>query len=583
MADITLLNRSNIEYNTIGAIICRTPKMINDTIVNDYTTIDNRCVMITSISQLIAYFGDPFIDPVEYSDLIIAYNTVNNNIPVYISSVLDVKLHNDNFNTKYNGFTEFMFKDSDGYDTVGYDLKSDLKFCQPILQSDFSSNQLTIYASLFLLNRSALVDARSQSKIDYSKLYRTYSFSFDVEKSTDNDIISALSTIGLELKRVNCARDKDLINEFKKYTRLSIATESINTSLPVEDYFYCSCEECSHGDACICSDRPTDDSYEPFIVNQKNYWYNLHNNEYRYNLNDKDTIMESYEDAMNRISTKLNVPSLLCMSRLYKSFETFDDDSNVIQSGTLDLDPDYYILLQNKLMEIFDEDSDTYLFISTPDLPVSKIVQMMVNSGDFYNSDLLLSHFNCDLYHGFVSDILNNSLYYNSSVRVHYSVSSIVFFNLLRNNSLYLTNAVADFNISNEAIKSSIPMSSAEVLMNCRCNSVVLFDKGYPSIYGDRSLSILPNLRYSHISRYFVILRRNIKEYLETRKFTKNTIYSNDISINYIKTEFLDQLKSLRILDDYSIEYTSEFQSVYITITLWFVGVIESISLNFTI
>jgi hypothetical protein len=147
----------------------------------------------------------------------------------------------------------------------------------------------------------------------------------------------------------------------------------------------------------------------------------------------------------------------------------------------------------------------------------------------------------------------------------------------------YLTNPVVDLNISNLHVRSSIPESSALKLEQERCNSMVLFDIGSPSLYGNRSLSNLPNLRRSHISRNFVFIRRLIRDYLETQKFTISNLFNLTAITNYITGSILDTFVSDGILNNYTLDYNSFDRTVNINITLTFAGYIKSLELNFRI
>lgn len=154
---------------------------------------------------------------------------------------------------------------------------------------------------------------------------------------------------------------------------------------------------------------------------------------------------------------------------------------------------------------------------------------------------------------------------------------------MIINQTLYSANSIENFNISNDFVKSIISESSADKLANIRCNSIVTFETGLPTTYGNRSLSTLPNLRYSNISRSFVYIRRLIREYLETRKFTINTVYNAQNCVNYIQHYLLQQYVDLGILSAYSTSHSIKDKTVFIKINLVFVRAIESISLNFTI
>ena len=96
----------------------------------------------------------------------------------------------------------------------------------------------------------------------------------------------------------------------------------------------------------------------------------------------------------------------------------------------------------------------------------------------------------------------------------------------------------------------------------------------------------MPNLQYSHIARTFIMIRRLIGEYLETKKFSLYTIYNIKTYVDYIRTDILDQFVNSAILNDYTIDFNLDKvteKTVYIHIELLFNHTIESIELNFTI
>ena len=163
MADITLTNRVIYNDTYIGGVICRTPKSKNvikypnENQQYDETISDKSCVLIHNTDELVNQFGNPYIDPASYTDLCIAYNLVQSGIPVWISSIYEMKSNDDGFNIPYNGYTEFTFKDDNGNDSTTYRLKSNIKFCQPIIQSEYNgSNKLDLYIALYYLKRSVI-------------------------------------------------------------------------------------------------------------------------------------------------------------------------------------------------------------------------------------------------------------------------------------------------------------------------------------------------------------------------------------------------------------------------------------------
>jgi hypothetical protein len=195
----------------------------------------------------------------------------------------------------------------------------------------------------------------------------------------------------------------------------------------------------------------------------------------------------------------------------------------------------------------------------------------------------LPERYNCDLYFGVAIDYIENNLIVSSLSKVNYTAALLSFYNMIDDPQAYISNSVSDLNISNASIKSSITESLANQLANLRCNSLVLFDTGSPSIYGDRTLSLLPNLRYSHIARNFIRLRKIIRDYLETKKFCLNTPFSIDTYVNYISHTILDSYESSGILSNYNVTYSTAGTSVYINVTLTFNPSLSIMNLTFTI
>ena len=78
MSDITLKNRIIYDAN-VGAIICRTPRTSNDEVIDDLL-VDRHCTLVSTSDEFIKYFGDPYINPTEYSDAIVALDLVRRNV-----------------------------------------------------------------------------------------------------------------------------------------------------------------------------------------------------------------------------------------------------------------------------------------------------------------------------------------------------------------------------------------------------------------------------------------------------------------------------------------------------------------------
>lgn len=273
---------------------------------------------------------------------------------------------------------------------------------------------------------------------------------------------------------------------------------------------------------------------------------------------------------------------MLCLGRMFKTSDIIKDNQ-IVSQELKQLSADVHFEIINILLEHFNEECNTYLFVNMPDLSVSSAIKLLSQSSNVENETYLPSRFNCDIFFGNAVDHIESTLINKYISIVTYSAALLSFYNLIITNKMYMTNNFIDLNISNKCIKLVLSEKSAEKLMNNRCNSIVLFDIGRPSTFGDRSLSYSPNLQYSHISRNFVRVRRLIREYLETKKFMLNTLYNIDACISYIRTVILDDFVSSGVLLDYTISNTSSEKTVYINIKLMFASIAESIELNFTI
>ena len=556
MFNLNLSNKKINNDSNIGAIICRTPKSLSN-IANSNADIDNKCVLINSVEDLINTFGDPFIDPSSYSDLILAYNLVKANIPVYISSIYEMKDNDDEFDIQYNGYTEFTFKDKYNHNTITYKLKSDIKFCQPIIQSTFNINTLDIYVSLYYLDRSlSIYNRKDLYCLKQSQLYKILRFTYNINNATDDDIISDFRLNGLELKLYNTPSQSKtaFIDTLKQYSTFKVLLAT-------------GCD--NNGNMVHQSDE---------------YYYNINTNDYNYNFNITDEIINAYKQAIDALSLKLPAPHLLCLGKLYKSTSMNSANDNYIMYAKLnDLEPESYIVIQNYLLSRFDNECDTYLYINTPDVSASTVTRLLSNNSEYEYSYSLLDNYNCDLFFGYAYENINNSLYYSTTKNVNYSTAVLVWYSLLMSQQTYKANSIDNLNISNNSIKLLITKYTADILNNLRCNPIVTFDTGFPSIYGDRSLSNSANLKYSHISRTYIQLRRLIREYLQTQCFKINNLFNTQTYVNYISSSILDTFVNSGILSDYNIDYNINNKSVEFNITLLFASVIEELTLNFTI
>lgn len=597
MADITLRSTRLFDTNSyIGAIVCHTPKTIFSK--TDHADYSNWCRLVNNKNDLVKYFGDPFINPKEYSDLILAYDLVGKNIPIFISSIYDMKANDDDFFIPYNGYTEFMFLDRNRHDTVGYKLKSDIKFCQPIIQFLFDGvNTLELWVHRYILDRSrelSFLDSISlNSSRWYDSVYYKVILSYDDDNllTTDKDIINLLYQDGFELKITNGTSDQQaLLKKFMSYKTINISLESF-----VNDYELAISNNNKNPDASFID--PYTSGLSNRKIEQDDYWYRINSDDYDYNLQMitdgddlrlNDEAISYHEIAVNNLSNMFPKPHIASLGNLYKSETKANTDNStginvsyVSNSVISSLPYNDCIHIYSTLLNTFDSDCDTYLFINAPDVTASTIRTKLLNEDlDLFD---LHNQYNCDMYFGYVSDYVISALRHKHQIKTYYSAATLTLYSLLIRKKQYLTNSLHGLNVSNTSVKNSITERLARDLTDLRCNSIVLFDSGSPSIYGNRSLATTANLRFSHISRTFIYIRRLVREYLETQKFIINTLYNITSAINYIRHEILDQFNLDSSLSSYNINYYTEYKTVYITIDLLFYGFSDSITLDFSI
>lgn len=597
MADITLRSTRLFDTNSyIGAIVCHTPKTIFSK--TDRADHSNWCRLVNNKNDLVKYFGDPFINPKEYSDLILAYDLVGKNIPIFISSIYDMKANDDDFFIPYNGYTEFMFLDRNRHDTVGYKLKSDIKFCQPIIQFLFDGvNTLELWVHRYILDRSrelSFLDSISlNSSRWYDSVYYKVILSYDDDNllTTDKDIINTLDQDGFELKIINGTSDQQaLLKKFMSYKTINISLDSF-----VNDYELAISNNNKNPDASFID--PYTSGLSNRKIEQDDYWYRINSDDYDYNLQMitdgddlrlNDEAISYHEIAINNLSNMFPKPHIASLGNLYKSETKTNEDNStginvsyVSNSVISSLPYNDCIHIYSTLLNAFDSDCDTYLFINAPDVTASTIRTKLLNEDlDLFD---LHNQYNCDMYFGYVSDYVISALRNKHQIKAYYSAATLTLYSLLIRKKQYLTNSLHGLNVSNTSVKNSITERLARDLTDLRCNSIVLFDSGSPSIYGNRSLATTANLRFSHISRTFIYIRRLVREYLETQKFIINTLYNVTSAINYIRHEILDQFTLDSSLSRYNINYYTEYKTVYITIDLLFYGFSDSITLDFSI
>lgn len=597
MADITLRSTRLFDTNSyIGAIVCHTPKTIFSK--TDRADHSNWCRLVNNKNDLVKYFGDPFINPKEYSDLILAYDLVGKNIPIFISSIYDMKTNDDDFFIPYNGYTEFMFLDRNRHDTVGYKLKSDIKFCQPIIQFLFDGvNTLELWVHRYILDRSrelSFLDSISlNSSRWYDSVYYKVILSYDDDNllTTDKDIIDLLYQDGFELKIINGTSDQQaLLKKFMSYKTINISLESF-----VNDYELAISNNNKNPDASFID--PYTSGLSSRKIEQDDYWYRINSDDYDYNLQMitdgddlrlNDEAISYHEIAINNLSNMFPKPHIASLGNLYKSETKTNTDNStginvsyVSNSVISSLPYNDCIHIYSMLLNTFDSDCDTYLFINAPDVTASTIRTKLLNEDlDLFD---LHNQYNCDMYFGYVSDYVISALRHKHQIKAYYSAATLTLYSLIIRKKQYLTNSLHGLNVSNTSVKNSITERLARDLTDLRCNSIVLFDSGSPSIYGNRSLATTANLRFSHISRTFIYIRRLVREYLETQKFIINTLYNVTSAINYIRHEILDQFTLDSSLSSYNINYYTEYKTVYITMDLLFYGFSDSITLDFSI
>ena len=561
MIDPNISYTRNVDYSNIGCIICRTPKTLKYSVSDK--TVDHHCELVTSTQEMIKYFGDPFVSPSDYPELVLASKLLDNGAVLYISSIDDVSTNNDGFRIGYNGYTEFTFINDSLEDLVGYRLKSAIKFCQPVLSVKYSQNKLYLHIQLYLLDYSS---TNQLYRFDKSRLYTEFTaVLLDNGNLSDRDIIDCLAEHDIELKVINSHNDdKALVSAFKESGYFEIKYESyIDSKFSTED---------------IQGKWPND--VVIFLTDEK-YHYKINTDNYNYSLDDDNSILHAYHDAINRMVDLNPEPHFLCLDRVLKSHKVYDSHNHVVKQHTDQSDFNMYMHVYSILTDTFTSDCNTYVLMNTPSMSSSSIMSNLIN----VQYDYLLDNYNADLFYGYVWDTIYR--YRNSDLskqsKVFYSAALLTFYNLLSESTVYIANSVGNLNISNNCARSCISENAARTLSELHCNSIVMFDTGMPSVFGNTTLSSLPNLSHSHISRNFVRIRRLIREYLETKKFMLNTVFNQDSCAAYIRTQILDVFKSNGVLSNYDINFTSSNKSILVNIDLMFYSAAENLNLNFTI
>ena len=562
MVEISIKHKKYNYNSAIGALVCRTPKVTktyND-ITNEYET--NYCKLVTSTDELLTYFGDPFVSPKDYPELAIAYDIVSKGLYVYISSLDDTKTNVDDFITEYNGYTEFVFSDDAGYASVGYNLKSKLKFCQPLIrliEYDKVSKILNLYVSIYVLDRDSVKAEDDLDRLDSKQLYKTQIFSYKVtDDLTDADLIADFDANDLELQVTNkiFGDERCLLSKFIQYEKFEVDI----------------------------SNKLIGDIGDKSLYKLLGYCvFNLHSDDYLYSINGSKPAIEKYREAIDRTVDLKPEPHLLCLSRLVKAKEIKNNKGRYIRVATDDLDPEYYYDIHSYLLECFPDSCDVYLFINSPNISSFTFKQIITSNNSYKDYTVLQDQFNCELSYGYSNGFLNNALSTTSYVEMPFSASLLSFYASMVKNIIYSQDLIAGLNIPNESLTPIITERTARLFADNRCNSMVNFVTGSASLYGNRTLSTKPNLRYSNIARNFVRIRRLIKEYLETQKFEIKTVFNIQSNINHISYEILDKFKSSGVLLDYNIKYSTFDRQVDMTIVLIFAKAAETITVSFSI
>lgn len=553
MVSVNLNYKTNLGKNIyhIGAFICHTPKTLNDT-YEDGVLVDNRCTLVSSRDELIEYFGDPNISPSSYPELMLSERLVSSGTPVYISSVYDMQDHDDEFKIKYNGYTEISFKqynENDYINAITLKLKSEIKFCQPLIYTSYSDNTLVITVLQYILDRDVLHINYNRNQLYPNMLYRQDEFTFNTLSDTDQSIINALSSLGIELKIEYTIGYHNLITLLKSYSSF----------IPV------------------FKDNYDSDSYS----------LNLHDSDYTYFL-DGDQSYLAYSDALSRLNNVELLPHNICLPKLYKTVDQKSSSgSEILYKKLKEQSPEYYSLIYSNLLDSFNKDSSTYLFINAPDVSVSTTLRWLKKLDEFSGVVELPSANNCDLYFGYISEYVSSNLKNPVIHRVSYSAALLVMYGLLINqsaiDSIYRPLGISNLGIAYKDPKLVTNEVVAKSLLECKCNSIVNFDSNTSWIYGNRSLSDHSALQHSHISRFTTYIRRVISEYLELNKFSLNTIANADAISTYIDASILSQFRDSGILNAYQTKYTKSNKSLFFKITLNFYNIFESIQLNFNI
>lgn len=537
----------------LSAFICHTPK----TFVTDT---DRNCQIVTSESQLFEEFGNPYICPKKYTDLILAHKMIVQGLPVCISSVNDVKCYDDGFLTSYNGYTELIIKSKNSsdefYNFARLKMKSEVKFCQPYFYCDTDGNTLNIHLQTYLLDRSLLPHNYVQNTLYRSTLVDQVDLSFNTLSSTDQSIINAFSNYGIELKIEYLTTNKNVMYILKSYKEFTPTPKELSPEGMDPTY-----------------------SLDPYAID-------LHDQLYAYDF-DNITALHTYTEAADKLVALQTPPYFITVCKAMQSFERYSADNKLLYTDITNAPPENCWYIYTELIKSVPASSGIYLFINMPDTSVHTALSLLRQENDYTAVDELPESHNCDLFFGYIPSRVKCSLLSGIYQTIYYTAASLIMYNLITNaDSIYQTYkplGMSELGLSYQSPKSYINDSTANQLVNNRCNSVVTFDLGKTWIFGNRSLSNNQYLQHSHIARSVVYIRRIISEYLETVKFNINNALNVQSYINYINSIIIQPFIDGGLLRRSASSFEIDGKSVTITVPLNFNNVVNSINLNFSI
>lgn len=536
MVEVSIKPTENLMSAYVAGICCLTPKC----------TLSSRKSFLYTSQNLYSTFGDPYIDPEKYTDLILAKKLLDAGITVCLVSIEDGS----------NGSTEFDNTSTRGNDSlIKWELSSNIRFCIPVMTAKLINSKL-LNVNVSLYYKSVNLDYTTR-ELSSSSLYASLDYSM-YEESTDEDLVALMLKDGLTLSIDKNCNLLDALRDFcsKGVSYISFA-----------DYKRIQFAEAVYSD------------------------FNLNLNKYKHTLGASTEIesegLNAYKQAFDKLHESSKFIDFVADGSLKESYRVSSND-DIISYSLREMNPSDIRSLHNYIQSLFNEDSHTYVLLNTPDLCVGSTELWLQSLGMYSKIEDLTYHFNNELFYGYLYSYETNSLLYTGKVSVKFTTSMLVLYNILLSsndsNVLYTQGMLSEISVPYIKPYNSISESYANKLLTYQVNSLVYFDRNEAWVFGDSSLSKLSSLKEAHNARLLTHISKLISNYIDTVKFIINTDRNLKSVKNYIDYNILQAYLNSGWISEYNTSITTDPNSrnIIVTVSIVFYKHLEEIKISFT-